>query len=271
MNLNTAALVWLLTTALLTTPVCAASEQVIYNFPQSNSAPTGPLHQGKSGALYGVGYYLGAYRLKQKNGSWSASIIPIGISGAGLAEDPTTGVLYGEEVFGGAYGAGSVFSLTQKHKMWTESVIHSFDISDGRYPQATLFRDKSTGALYGTSFYGGTYDCGTIFQMMPSNGAWDFQVLYSFKDGDNGCTSVVQLRQGPKAGSFIGATFRYHSPTTVFEIKELHGAWTESPIYTFYNGNWATDVDTDGNGTVYGVADSPELTSRHGLPTRARP
>jgi uncharacterized repeat protein (TIGR03803 family) len=51
---------------------------------------------------------------------------------------------------------------------WTQTVLHHFanGTTDGQYPYGGLVFDK-TGALYGTTNFGGTSDDGTVFKIVP--------------------------------------------------------------------------------------------------------
>jgi uncharacterized repeat protein (TIGR03803 family) len=66
-----------------------------------------------------------------------------------------------------------------------ERVLYSFcsvgtNCADGQYPQASLIFDKA-GNLYGTTFDGGAYSLGTVFELVRgSGGVWTEKVLYSF-------------------------------------------------------------------------------------------
>ncbi|MGA7246860.1 MAG: choice-of-anchor tandem repeat GloVer-containing protein, partial [Candidatus Cybelea sp.] len=70
------------------------------------------------------------------------------------------GTLYGTTVQGGAYGGGTVFSITTAGK---EKVLHSFGNGDGTAPYAGLI--NVNGTLYGTTQDGGAYNSGTIFAL----------------------------------------------------------------------------------------------------------
>jgi uncharacterized repeat protein (TIGR03803 family) len=73
------------------------------------------------------------------------------------------GTLYGTTTGGGAYGHGTVFSITLRG---TERVLHSFKGgSDGANPQGGLI--DVNGKLYGTTAGGGTYKGGTVFSIKP--------------------------------------------------------------------------------------------------------
>jgi uncharacterized repeat protein (TIGR03803 family) len=112
----------------------------------------------------------------------------------------TPGVEYG-------YGEGTVFALTPNaaRTKWTETVLYSFcaqaGCTDGAYLYAGLIMDKS-GKLYGTTYKGGLYNWGTVFELTPNAAKtkWTETVLYSFCAQGAPCTDG----QAPYAG-LVGA------------------------------------------------------------------
>jgi uncharacterized repeat protein (TIGR03803 family) len=100
---------------------------------------------------------------------------------AGLVRG-TGGQLYGTTVAGGVTGNGTVFKIELGGK---ETVLHSFaGGTDGRSPIGGVVLD-SAGNVFGTTYYGGTFDSGTVFKI---DAAGTETVLYSF---------TVSVRQWP--------------------------------------------------------------------------
>ena len=101
---------------------------------------------------------------------------------AGLIFD-SGGNLYGTTYQGGTAGfAGTVFELTPGGTgNWTETVLHSFNNSDGSFVYAGVVFD-SLGNLWGTtSGYGS--DLGSIYKLTPNGGGtWAITVLHTFTD-----------------------------------------------------------------------------------------
>jgi uncharacterized repeat protein (TIGR03803 family) len=89
-------------------------------------------------------------------------VFPIG----GLAIDKA-GNLYGttEGAGQGAYPDGTVFQLSKSLLL---TVLHAFSGTDGAYPVGALTAD-SAGHLYGTTYQGGAYGNGTVFEVTPPN------------------------------------------------------------------------------------------------------
>lgn len=90
---------------------------------------------------------------------------------AGVILD-SSGNLYGTTAFGGktttaGAGFGVVFKIDTTGK---ETVLHTFDGTDGAQPEANLLLD-SAGNLYGTTAYGGSTacagGCGVVFKITP--------------------------------------------------------------------------------------------------------
>lgn len=250
-------------------PAEAATESVIHSFP-SGSFVLGQPMGDPSGHLFGTSYLAGrygdgyVYELVEKAGVWRAKTIysfdranganPY----AGLALDRTTGTLYGTTVIGGAANAGTVFSLKRSHAGWIGTVLHDFASGGGSAPYGLLTRDPATGAIYGTATSGGSTNCGTAYQIDLKG---NFQVLYNFLGGDDGCSPQTQLREGTKSGLLLGSTEAQgqFNAGTLFLLKESSGVWSESVIHQFTGGNDGagpkdlTDIASDGV-SLYGVA-----------------
>jgi len=140
-------------------------------------------------------------------------------------------------------------------------VIYGFNGGDGYEPWGTLIKDKN-GALYGTTYAGGTYDVGTVFELSRSGGKWTESVLHTFQfdNGSNdGFNPLAGLRWSP-SGSLYGTTSEGGSPGggTVFELTPggLGGAWTETMLHGFGVGDGIYPqggITLDKNGALYGT------------------
>jgi uncharacterized repeat protein (TIGR03803 family) len=90
------------------------------------------------------------------------------------------------------------------------------------------------GSLYGTTYFGGTYDQGTVFELRPPasvGGVWTLTVLYSFHgdgDGINPGAGVIVTANGVIYGTTTqgGAL----GVGTVFGLKLVAGAWKEKVL-----------------------------------------
>jgi uncharacterized repeat protein (TIGR03803 family) len=186
------------------------------------------------------------------------------------------GNLYGTTTSGGSgpcqQGCGTVFKLTPNGDgPWNKSTTYSFQggANDGTEPNSALVFD-SAGNLYGTTTYGGAYQCyrgsapgcGTVFELTPSGSGWTEAVLHIFTDGADGGypTGLVFDRQGNLYGAAL--TGPYVPPGefgsgTIFElIPAQGGGWTFTVPYTFPDvGDGAEQPNApvlDASGNIYG-------------------
>jgi uncharacterized repeat protein (TIGR03803 family) len=166
------------------------TETIVYSFPfiqpSSSSEPDGSLLRDKAGNIYGATIYGGAnnagvvYKLSpQADGSWTETILHSfnanGTDGfnafTSLVFD-TAGNLYGATMSGGIHqglnGNGTVFELTpQADGSWTESMLFSFDSTDGAGPSWGGLIFDASGNLYGATRGGGANGEGTVFKLTP--------------------------------------------------------------------------------------------------------
>ncbi len=125
---------------------------------------------------------------------------------AGLVQD-AKGNFYGTTLAGGAFGAGTVFKLTQAGK---EQVLYSFTGgADGAAPVAPLVLD-ALGNLYGSASLGGGFykhcpqrGCGVIFKITP---AGTEKVLWQFLKFDYGVSPQAPVLLDAN-GNVFGTTF----------------------------------------------------------------
>jgi uncharacterized repeat protein (TIGR03803 family) len=113
-------------------------------------------------------------------------------------------LLYGTAQEGGinAGNPGTVFRLNKDGSEYT--VLHHFhaDTNDGLRPYAVVI-EATNGALYGTTYYGGTNGFGTIFRLNKDGSAYG--VLHSFGGAGDGQYSRAPLLQASD-GMLYGGT-----------------------------------------------------------------
>lgn len=198
-------------------------EKVVYSFAGTDGqSPADALISDTSGNLYGTTFYGGlgrccgtVFKLTPSRSTYTESAI-YSFKGGTDGEFPTAGLLRGPHgVFYGLTGQGrvgnngTVFELAPKGSRYREKPVYSFKGgTDGTGPVDTpgLVADRA-GDLYGTTAAGGgTFDCGTVFKVVPSGRGFTEQVLYAFQgggDGDKPYGSVVIDRHG----NLLGPTF----------------------------------------------------------------
>jgi uncharacterized repeat protein (TIGR03803 family) len=173
------------------------------------------------------------------------------------------GNLYGVAPYGGANNAGTVFQVTPSGVLTTLysfcSLISNNQCTDGQTPQAALLVG-SDGNLYGSTYYGGPNNAGTVFKITTSGA---LTTLYSFKGTTDGANPLGALAQD-NSGDFWGTTYAGGNATsnagTIFKITPGGSLTT---IYTFCTKTGCPDGANpqgdliqasgwDSNGNFYG-------------------
>jgi uncharacterized repeat protein (TIGR03803 family) len=146
---------------------------------------------------------------------------------------------------------------------YSESVIYTFTDEDNNagVPYGGLVFDHA-GNLYGTTFEGGTFGGGTVYELTPNGeGGWSESVIYSFTDGSDGYGPLTALAIDD-TGNLYGTTHFGGNGScgcgTVFELKSTTNGWQYSLVYTFTGGDdgsypWAS-LTLDASGNIYGAA-----------------
>ncbi|HWY15302.1 MAG TPA: choice-of-anchor tandem repeat GloVer-containing protein [Rhizomicrobium sp.] len=256
--------------AALALPAMAATETVLYSFPNSGTGyPSGTLYF-RNGSLYGTGAGDGnagdgqVFKLTNSGGAWKENTLVTfdGANGstpfAGLIRD-SNGVLYGTTWTGDAYNGGNVFALYKSGGKWISSTIWAFGgtSGDGTQPECDLVMDKS-GNLYGTTYGGGAYNLGTVFELSKVNGVWAETVLHSFGANGVGWEPYAGLLMDG-SGTFYGTTIYggNHGNGTIFKLFQSGGVWKFKSIYSFTGGSDGSEplgtLIRDKNGALYGT------------------
>ena len=155
------------------------------------------------------------------------------------------GTLYGTAHEGGAYGGGTVFSITTGG---SEKRLHDFRGKDGLVPYSELL--VAGGRFYGTTYSGGANSNGVVYTITPGG---KFRVLHSFaggtSDGANPQGGVVSI-----GGTLYGTTSAggANGDGTVFAITPQGG---ERVLHSFSGAYGAQPLATLAivNGTLYGT------------------
>jgi uncharacterized repeat protein (TIGR03803 family) len=170
---------------------------------------------------------------------------------AGLISDPA-GSLYGTTLHGGPSNAGTVFKLDPAGN---ETVLYSFtgfaNGADGENPKAGVVRD-SVGNLYGTTWFGGANNGGSVFKVDPTGKE---TLLYSFANGSDGGNPGGGLIQDSQ-GNLYGTTHfgGVHGAGTIFRVGPTG---IETVLYSFTGGSDGSQpnagVTRDASGNLYGT------------------
>ncbi len=288
--------VFVVSTFLLATPLSQAKETVIYNQQNNAANPVGTLVADSSGVLYGTassdggpccGSVFSLTPPAKGQTNWTETILYSFLGGsdgsiplAGLISDGQGG-FYGVTTAGGdgpcdftnldlgVPGCGTAFHLTppaQGQTNWSETVIYSFQDSDGAFPGSRLLIDSATGVLYGMTYLGGAFGVGTIYSLTPpaqGQSNWTESVLHSFTGGADGGNPDSQLMQDAN-GALYGPTIAggaYGNGTVIKLTPPVQGQtnWTETVLYTFLGfgfgdgGAPSSKLVADASGNLYGA------------------
>jgi uncharacterized repeat protein (TIGR03803 family) len=249
----------------------AGKETVLYEFTGSNgdgNGPHGRLAFDAKGNIYGTTQGGGAngtgtvYELSpKKGGGWTEKVIytfsATGADGTAPSAGMTIaadGTMYSTTPDGGAFGAGTVFSLKKTSKGWKQTVIQSLNgSSNGGFPYEGLMMDAA-GNLYGAAPTGGASGQGVIYRLSHTNQGWVDTVLHSFtgQNGDGAGLYWIDLISD-KSGNIYGATsFGGTNGTgTVWELvySATKKTYSERILYEF-----GASGSGDGNNPYGGLA-----------------
>jgi len=250
------------------------TETVLYNFTGGNdgAVPMGELIFDAKGNLYGTTARGGdaatssgtVFELSpNSSGGWTETTLHI-FTGAPDGQSPFAGLvmdaegnLYGTTYYGGVddcdtLPCGTVFEVSPNADgTWTETVLHAFIGTDGRWPSSSLAFD-SAGNLYGTTTSGGGYDIGEVFSLSPSSSGWSLNTVYWFPNttghGGSPQSGVISDFQGNVYGA-AGPVYELTSTGTF--------PWEETVLYQFPTGTYSGARPTlDRWGNLYGTANS---------------
>jgi|HubBroStandDraft_5_1064220.scaffolds.fasta_scaffold19211_1 uncharacterized repeat protein (TIGR03803 family) len=162
------------------------------------------------------------------------------VSPAGTVAIDAKGNVYGVE----DTGDGAVFELTAKR---AGKIVHEFsNNTEGKTPEAGV-TIGANGVLYGTTYYGGTNDEGTLFSLTPG-ATWRYAVVHNFGGDLNG-----RFPQGPltfSAGELYGTTKKgFDQSGTVFTVDSTTGDYSSVSIPT---PNYGSNVAL-GQSAMYGI------------------
>ncbi|HSY64169.1 MAG TPA: choice-of-anchor tandem repeat GloVer-containing protein [Terriglobales bacterium] len=276
-----ALVLFVVTLAFAVSAWAVGTESVIYNFNNYSGDgyyPYSGLVADKAGNLYGTTYQGGAnglgsvVELSLSGGVWTETLLySFAGDATGDGEYPVysplvfdkAGNLYGTTQNGGSTSCncGTVFKLTKSGSTWTETILHAFlgYPKDGYSPQAGLSFD-SAGALYGTTYQGGTFNVGSVFQLQPSKSTWKYKVIHNFNTQNGGAGyplgGITQGANGYYYGTTYYGGFAYNAGT-IYRLFQARNVWVGQNVFYFLEGGDGIYPDSslamDAKGNMYGT------------------
>lgn len=181
-----------------------------------------------------------------------------------------SGAFYGTTYKGGPIGGGpfdgkgTVYKLIPRQNGYDEIVLYSFrGKPDGWEPHGALLEDRA-GALYGTTYYGGVADLGTVFKLTRGPRGYVESILHNFLggvDGDYPDSSLIADASGDLYGTTDGGGGGKYGNGTVYKLTPNGGShgtgYSESIVYAFNGGTDGAQpfgpLIADKNGAFYGT------------------
>jgi uncharacterized repeat protein (TIGR03803 family) len=251
-------------------------ETVLFDFAAQSegSSPCAPLFRDGTGNLYGTTLLGGtdASGTVLKLSESGKETVLFSFNGSTDGSNPRGGLVdldgsfYGTTLQGGntstcnGFGCGTVFKITGDND---ETVLHIFTGSpDGANPEKGLIKDEA-GNLYGTTFTGGKYNYGTVYEISPAGVE---NVLYSFAgppDGAYPWGTLVRDAKGNLYGTTLGGGNSPLCTPGCGTIFALHAGGKDSVLYSFSGtadgdqpyGNLVQDESGNFYGTTFGGGD----------------
>jgi len=171
------------------------TESILYSFAggKDGANPASGLVFDKAGNLYGTTVFGGTngtgtvFELSLSGGVWKEQVIYSSSDVGGFGTQAGLSMDIPGNIFGAT--SSTVFELSPNGKGgWNSNVIHSFTGApkDGSLATGTPVLDGA-GNVYGTTFYGGSKNYGTVYKLSPGKkGKWTKRILHSFKSGKDG-------------------------------------------------------------------------------------
>jgi len=242
---------------------------------KDGNSPWAGLVVDRAGNLYGTTQIGGVFpcsptsgcgtvfELIPNGGKWTYKVVFNfnGTDGAfvlGGLTPHSSGSFYGITSGGGVNDAGVVFEVTPHMSSWTEKVLSSFDYQGGWLPQSVNPTFDATGNLYGTTYLGGAYGGGTVFELLRKGHEWVYKVLHDFDTNTGDGTSPWAGLSLGENGTLYGTTAgggASHSGT-VFALTFDDGKWTEKVLHSFSGKDGSSPFSSltlDQAGHLYGT------------------
>ncbi len=165
----------------------------------------------------------------------------------------TGGTLYGTTYGGGLHANGTIFKINTNGTGYT--TLHWFTNSpDGSAPLGEMV--LTNGTLFGTTFYGGTGNKGTLFLVSTNGGGYTVMHNFAAAPDGNFPYSGLLLNSGTIYGTTYGGGSNYNG--TVFAFNPSSNGYrvlySFSPSTSNADGSVPKGTLAFNNGYLYGTA-----------------
>lgn len=255
----------------------AWTETVLYSFTGGTDGeqPQGGLAIDGAGNLYGTTSWGGdpssgcgtVFKLSPSDNGWIFTVLHAftngqdGCSpqGGNLHFDLASGSIFGTTAGGGAGSQGTVFAL---FPAWPFYRVWSLRGTNGKFPGGLGF---FTWGTYGTAYFGGAQQVGTVFELGPGN---DISTKHAFSTTNTAgywpigdlATQVIASPVGPLGIMYgvtsFGGVGHYGTVYELTESQSVFDLWTISVLHSFSGPDGASPwagVVLDPAGNLYGT------------------
>ncbi len=245
-------------TAFKTTTNGTLTLLIDFSISTNGSGPSAAMIQGADGALYGTTSYGGAnddgtaFRM-----TTNGTITTLAVFNFSDGAEPTkliqtaNGSFYGTTFDGGINGNGTVFQITSNG---TLTSLASFNYTNGGSLPYDGLVQTPDGNFLGTTYEGGAYGCGTVFQVSPAGAV---TTVYSFTGGSDGGHPAASVIEGSD-GNFYGTTAYggTYDDGTVFRLAP-DGALVSLVQFDGWDGaNPEAALTPGADGNLYGTTEN---------------
>lgn len=259
----------------LTAGASAWTAKILHSFGAmpDGSYPASGLAKDAKGNLFGTTQFGGAglgggtvFEMKKTTAGYVYTQLKQ-FTEASMSQPIGAPVVVGNTVYGAASsglgGTGGIYSLTYNATKgtWTYATIWQFPNTGASAPASDLTADAA-GNLYGTTFAGGRYGYGSVYELVKpatATGQWQIKYLHYFNglaDGSHPIGGVTFLSDGRLVGTTSGGG-AYGYGKVFLMTKGAAGYWSLQAIRVFTGQadgmTPASTLTVDKNDNIYGT------------------
>ena len=153
---------------------------------------------------------------------------------------------------------GVIYQLAPSNGGWIENVIYQFTGGDDGNFAVGGFTKDSVGNIYGVAV-GTPTDCGSVFELSPSQSGWIETTIHTFSFNDvrySGCMPEAAPILDEAGNLYVTtASGSLNGNGTLLEFTYANGNWSESVRHVFSSENAGKKLGfaMDSAGNFYGT------------------